>query len=275
MRLHLAFEFAERTTLRVREQQPPWRVVRGFEAPSGELLAHVHNVSGGIFDSDALDWRIDVAPDARAQLTSTGATRVYRSRQQDRVATQHACVRIGEGGYLEYLPDALIPFAGSRFEQSTRIELEHDAALIWWDRVMPGREASGEVFRYESLNSSFEICANGESAAIERFIIEPRLRPPDSLARLGSFAHFASCYVCRAGRPAAYWRALESELQTLADRVSDSEILWGVTSLRAHGLVIRGVARSGRRLSDGLIEFWKAAKWSLCGRVATLPRKVY
>jgi urease accessory protein len=274
-KLHLAFEYSDRTTLRVFEQQPPWRVVRGFESPSGELLAHIHNVSGGIFDSDALDCRIDVAPGARAQVTSTGATRVYRSRAANRVASQHACVRIGEGGYLEYLPDALIPFAGSRFEQVTRIELEPEAALIWWDRAMPGREASGEVFRYESLASSFEIKANGESALVERFSIEPRLRPPGSLARLGPFPHFASCYVCRAGQPGAYWRALESELQLLTDRISDSEILWGVTSLRAHGLVIRGVARSGRRLSDGLIEFWKAAKWSLCGRVATLPRKVY
>jgi hypothetical protein len=48
-----------------------------------------------------------------------------------------------------------------------------------------------------------------------------------------------------------------------------------VTSLRAHGLVIRGVAIGGRALASGLVEFWKAAKWSLCGRVATLPRKVH
>jgi len=274
-RLHVSFEFTDRTILRVREQQPPWRVVRGFEAPSGELLAHVHNVSGGIFDSDALHWQIDVAPGARAQVTSTGATRIYRSRKPDRTASQQMFLKIGQSAYLEYLPDALIPFAGSRFDQCTRIELADDASLIWWDRVMPGREASGEVFRYESLTSSFEISANGESIAIERFVIEPRLRPSGSLARLGPFPHFASCYVCRAGQPTAYWRALESELQTLADRASDSEILWGVTSLRSHGLVIRGVARSGRRLSGGLIDFWKAAKWSLCGRVATLPRKVY
>lgn len=274
-KLHLSFEFTDRTTLRVRAQQSPWRVVRGFESPSGELLAHIHNVSGGIFDCDSLHWRVDVAPSACAQVTSTGATRIYRSRMPDRVASQRAELRVGESAYLEYLPDALIPFAGSRFEQVTRIELANDASLIWWDRVMPGREASGEVFRYESLASSFEISAIGEPVAIERFAIEPRLHLVDSLARLGPFHHFASCYVCRAGRTASYWRAIESELQSFADRLSDSEILWGVTTLRAHGLVIRGVARSGRRLSDGLIEFWKAAKWSLCGRVATLPRKVY
>jgi len=274
-RLHLSFEFTDRTILRVRAQQPPWRVLRGFEAPSGELLAHVHNVSGGIFDSDALHWQVDVAPGARAQVTSTGATRIYRSRIPERTASQHALLKIGQSAYLEYLPDALIPFAGSRFDQRTRIELDDGASLIFWDRVTPGREASGEVFRYESLASSFEVLANGEPIAIERFSIQPRLHSAGALARLGPFPHFASCYVCRAGQPASYWRTLEQELQSLADRSSDSEILWGVTTLRAHGLVIRGVARSGRRLSDGLIEFWKAAKWSLCGRVATLPRKVY
>jgi urease accessory protein len=276
MQLHLSFELSGRSTrLRVKRQQPPWRVLRGFEAPSGELLAHVHNVSGGIFDSDWLDWRIDVAPRAQAQVTSTGATRIYRSRAPNRIAMQRAEINLGEGAYLEYLPDALIPFAGSRFVQTVRIELASHAALIWWDRVMPGREASGEVFRYQSLASKFEIFANGEPVAIERFAIQPDLWYPGSPARLGPFRHFASCYVCRAGQPASYWHALESELQSLADRLSNSEILWGVTSLRAHGLVIRGVSHSGRRLSDELIEFWKAAKWSLCGRVATLPRKVY
>jgi len=278
--LHLAFEFdnrtpQHRTTLRVRQQQPPWRVVRGFEAPSGELLAHVHNVSGGVFDSDRLHWRIDVAPRAQAQVTSTGATRIYRSRSPERIASQTALVTIGEGGYLEYLPDALIPFARSRFRQDVRVELAEDAALIWWDRLMPGREAAGELFRFDSLASSFEVAACGESIAIERFRLEPALQAPQSPALLGPFPHLASCYVCRAGRPAPFWRSMESELQSLADRLSDSEILWGVTSLRAHGLVIRGVSQSGRRLSDGLVEFWKAAKQSLCGRVATLPRKVY
>jgi urease accessory protein len=276
-KLHLSFEPGGNgtTMLRVKQQQPPWRVIRGFQAPSGELLAHVHNVSGGIVDTDSLDWRIDVGPRALAQVTSTGATRVYRSRSLDRVPSQRASITVGESGYLEYLPDQLIPFAGSRFEQTTSVQLHHGASLIWWDRIAPGREASGEIFQYESLKSTLEISAEGESVAIERWTIAPLLRNPQAIARLGPFGYFASCYVCRAGEPAAYWRSFESQLQELADQLSSSEILWGVTSLKAHGLVIRGVSKSGRSLADGLVELWKAAKWSLCGRVATLPRKVH
>jgi len=275
--LHLSFETKEAgtTILRVKQQQPPWRVVRGFQAASGEALAHVHNLSGGILDTDLLHWRIDVAPGAQAQVTSIGATRVYRSRSHDRVAAQHGHVTVDEGGYFEYLPDQLIPFAGSRFEQTARVELRHAASLIWWERVAPGREASGEVFRYQSLGCAMDLIAEGEPIATERWTLAPIFRPLDSTARLGPFRHFASCYVCRAGEPASYWRRLESELQSVADRQSGAEILWGVTSLGAHGLVVRGVAISGRFLADGLVEIWKAAKWSLCGRVATLPRKLY
>jgi urease accessory protein len=275
--LHLSFEpnAAGATILRVKQQQPPWRVVRGFKTQSGELLAHVHNVSGGIFDTDSLDWRIDVAPGAQAQVTSTGATRVYRSRTPLSIASQRAALTVGGNAYLEYLPDQLIPFAGSRFDQSMRVELALGASLILWDRIAPGREASGELFRYESLASAIELTAEAEPIAIERWTIAPMLRRVDAVPRLGQFRYFGSCYICRAGEPPAYWRGFESAMQEIADRISGPEVLWGITSLRAHGIVARGVATTGRSLSDGLVEIWKAAKWHLCGRVATVPRKVH
>ena len=275
--LHLSFEAsrAGQTVLRVKQQQPPWRVLRGFPTPSGETLAHVHNLSGGILDSDALSWQVDIGPRAQAQVTSTGATRVYRSRSPGSRASQRISVSIAVDAYLEYLPDQLIPFAGSRFDQIARVELERGGSLIWLDRVAPGREASGEIFRFESLTSDFELIADGQPIAIERWTLTPLAQRLDSIARLGPFRHFASCYVCRAGVPASYWRHFESQMQNVADQLSGPEVIWGVTSLRAHGLVIRGLANSGRSLASGLVELWKAAKWILCGRVATLPRKVH
>src|ERR1700733_2931968 len=242
--LHLSFEAndAGATILRVKQQQPPWRVLRGFRTPSGETLAHVHNLSGGILDSDSLSWQVDVGPRAQAQVTSTGATRVYRSRTPGCLASQRTHVTIASNVYLESLPHQFIPFGGSRFGQAARVELAGGASLTWWDRIAPGREASGEVFRFDSLMSDFEIIACGQPIAIERWTLTPQMQRMDSIARLGPFRHFASCYVCRAGESPAYWKSFEAQMQIVADRLSGSEILWGVTSLRAHGLVIRGVA---------------------------------
>jgi urease accessory protein len=274
--LHLSFERATSgsTIVRVKRQEPPWRVVRGFPTPSGETLAHIHNLSGGILDTDSLACRIELGEYAQAQVTTTGATRVYRSRSACRTAAQHCEVELREGSYLEYVPDQLIPYAGSRFEQMISIKLSRSASFMWWERVAPGREASGEVFQFESLASSLSVIADGRPVATERWTLAPLVRPLDSVARLGPFLHFASCYICRAGEPAAYWRGLESELQKTTGKESNADILWGVTCLQAHGLVIRGVSTSGRLLRDGWVEVWKAAKWLFCGRAAVPPRKI-
>jgi urease accessory protein len=275
--LHLSFERGKRgaTILRIKQQQPPWRVVRGFPTPSGETLAHIHNVSGGVLDTDSLVCRIEVGASAQAQVTTVGATRIYRSRSACHAASQHSEVYLSEGAYLEYLPDPLIPFAGSRFRQTLSIVLGPRASLIWWERIAPGREASGEVFQYESLSSSLEVVAEGEPVAIERWTLTPLVRDLHSVAMLGPFRHFASCYICRAGETVAYWRNFESELQSLAGRESNAETLWGVTGLKAHGVVVRGVSTKGRMLQQGWPELWSAAKRLLCGRAAALPRKIH
>jgi urease accessory protein len=275
--LWLRFEDRDgETVLRLKQQDPPWRVIRGFPGGSGETLAHLHNVSGGVLDNDDLRLQVEVGPDARAQLTTTGATRVYRSRSADAISRQQTDIIVRERGLLEYLPDPLIPYAQSRFEQSTTIELLDEATLFSWEMIAPGREASGEVFAYHALRSSLDLRVGGKRVALERFAIEPKLRNPASPARLGRFRYFCAFYVCQSGRAQQSWRQLESELGDLAEELSrPGDVLWGVSTLAACGLVIRGVAIRGRELTRGLPAFWRVAKWSLCGRVAAIPRKIY
>ena len=274
--LSLRFEdIASQTVLRLKHQHPPWRVIRAFPNTAGETLAHLHNVSGGVLDSDDLHLQVEIGPNARAQITTTGATRIYRSRSERATSRQRTEVTVARHGLLEYLPDAIIPYARSRFEQSTTIDLHNEATLFWWETIAPGREAAGEVFDYHLLSSSLDLRADGQSVAFERYAIEPEIRNPASAARLGPFRYFSTFYVCQAGRAAPSWLELESQLGNLAEELSrPGELLWGVSALAACGLAIRGVALKGRDLTLGLTRFWRAAKWSLCGRVAAIPRKI-
>lgn len=271
--LWMRFEESDGATLLRLKQHPPWRVIRGFPTAGGETLAHLHNVSGGILDNDDLRLQVEVGPGARAQITTTGATRVYRSRAAGAVSRQRTEISIAARGLLEYLPDPLIPYARSRFEQSATIDLQDQATLFWWETIAPGREAAGEVFKYDALRSTLDLRACGEPVAIERYAIEPALRHPGSPARLAQFRYFSSLYVCQAGRQ--NWLELESQLADLAGSLSrPGEVLWGVSTLTACGLAVRGAALAGRDLASGLIAFWSAAKWYLCGRVAKIPRKL-
>jgi urease accessory protein len=276
-RLWLQFEDRSgETVVRLKQQQPPWRVIRAFQTSSGEALTHLNNVSGGVLDNDNLRLRVDVGPHARAQITTTGSTRVYRSRSADAISRQRTEVTVGEGGFLEFLPDPVIPYAHSRFEQSAIIQLADSSTLFWWETIAPGREAAGEVFAYHNLSSSLEIRSGGQPVAIERFAIEPALRDPRSPARLGSFRYLSSFYICQVGLGVESWLDLESRLGDLAGELSrPAEVLWGVSALTACGLMVRGVAVRGRDLTCNLPKFWAVAKWALCGRVAAIPRKIY
>jgi urease accessory protein len=233
-KLHLGFDYdpaSGQTRLKLLAQQPPLRVVRAFDLPQGGALVHLHNVSGGVLGGDHLELKVEIGPGAS--------------------------VKVGEGSLLEFLAEPLIPFAGSRYSQRASIELAPGAGLFWWETVAPGREAMGELFKYDCFQSNLEISLAERPLALERLRLEPGKVGLDALARLGPYRYFSSFYICRVGltRP--------------------GESLWGISTLPAHGLVVRALCQTGRELAPGLFAFWQAAKRALYQQEARLPRKIY
>jgi urease accessory protein len=276
--LSLAFERRETDGVTVRSeaaQTPPLRVIRAFVAEDKSALVHLHNVSGGVLGGDRLGLSVRVGAGASAQLTTTGATRVYRSGRDALSAVQINDIVVEENGLLEYVPDALIPFAGARFRQATRIQLSPGAGLFWWEILAPGREARGESFAYGRVSLKTEIRACGKLIAFENVDLAPAEIRMDAIARLGVYRYWTTFYICRAGVQPANWLAAEAELREAAGPwCKAGEMLWSVSTLPAHGLAIRGLARSGREILPALQALWRSAKRLLFGRAPILPRKV-
>jgi urease accessory protein len=266
---------AGHTVLAASRQEPPLKVVRAFAVPDGAALAHLHNVSGGFLGGDQLVLKVNVGAGACAQLTTTGATRIYRPRREALPTSQSNQFTVNEGALLEYVPDAIIPFAGARFSQATTIRLAQGAGLFWWEILAPGREARGEAFAYDCMEMKTDIVALGQPIASERVRIEPRKRSTYSFGRLGPYRTWATFCIARVGPSAAGWLALEHELRekTLV-LTKHGETLWGISVLSAHGLMVRCVAVHGRHVLPGLQTLWQTAKRRLYGRDAVLPRKV-
>lgn len=235
--------------LRVLRQDPPWKVVRAFGS-----LVHLNNVSGGILAGDRLALHVDaVAP---LVITTTGATRLYRHRPGAEDSEQRSHFTIGEGSMLEYLPDPLIPFAGSRHSQRTRFSLERGATLVWW-------EVLANTFAFERLRMSSAIDICGLPALREDFVLEPAKRRLNSLVRMGNATHLSSFNVFSEGRTGDFWSRMAEELG-----IFDG---WGV-SVAAGGVVAR--ALGGNRAGD-LAALRNTASLLLTGKPARAPRKVY
>jgi urease accessory protein len=263
------------TVMAASRQDPPLKVVRAFEVEDGAALVHLHNVSGGLLGGDRLELVVNVGTGAQVQVTTTGATRIYRPRAEALGVSQSNEIAVAENGLLEYLPDAVIPFAGARFAQRTLIRLAAGAGLFWWEILAPGREARGESFQYESVELKTDLMAAGRLVAAERVRLEPKRRSLASPGRLGVYRTWGTFYVCRVGMEPTEWLAIENELRgVLALLRRREDALWGISSLSAHGLVVRCAAKRGRDVLSGLQEVWRAAKWRLYRRASVMPRKV-
>lgn len=260
----------------VLRQDPPWRVVRSFRAAGGEHLVHLHNLSGGVLSGDRLRLEVELEAGAHLQLTTTGATRIYRHRSARPAARSVTRMRVGGGGLLEYLPDQLIPYSGSIFEQDTRVELaDDDAGLFWWEILTPGRLASGESFLYDRLRLEGAVISGGRPVAMDRFCLEPKIASPRRTGALGPFSCSSTFYICRTGQQESRWAALEQLLMAEAERLSGEDVIFGASRLVRDGLMVRGLGVESSRVTRGLVRFWSLAKRLLYARDAVLPRKVY
>lgn len=269
------------------EQQPPWKVVRAFEQTSarqnGAALVHLHNVSGGVLAGDNLLLDVEVGGGASAQITTTGATRLYRHRAGFADSSQHTTVSIGDGAMLEYLPDAVIPYAGSRHTQRTEILLGAGSTMFWWEILAPGRQAMGEVFAFDRLRLEMQIRTAEKPLLIENFLLEPRARPLESAARLGRYTHMANFYAVQTGRSPSSWRDLENLLNefagaafigtTMSDEGRRSSSIWGASALAADGVIVRGLSLTARDVPATLAGAWSIARRFLTGEDAAPPRK--
>ncbi len=237
---------------------------------------HLNNVSGGVLAGDRLALDVTVEAGAAAQITTTGATRLYRHRAGAFDSEQSTTLLVGENARLEYLPDPLIPYAGSRHTQRIDIRLAAGAVLFWWETLAPGRQAAGESFAFERLRIESEVRSRNGPLLREAFLLEPAKRPLDVTARMREYSYVASLYICQDGRTPAFWRELEDVLNAEAERrTRRGEAMWGASALVADGVMVRGLSASNRFIPSALTEFWRLARRAVTGEDPTPPRKIY
>lgn len=115
---------------------------------------------------------IDCGPGTAVHLTTQAATKVHRMEFDH--ATQVVNLAAGEGSYVEYLPDALIPYRDARFYQQTRVTVDPTATVLLSETIAAGRLARGERHAYRLLFSDLEIQRpDGTLLALDTVRLDP------------------------------------------------------------------------------------------------------
>ena len=193
--LHLTCgcDCAGRSALREQSFRAPFHLSKPHE-DAGALVVNVVNPTAGIFDGDELELEAKAEPGARLVLTSPSANRIYQSRT-GRAAVVRQTVMAAAGSFVEFLPEPLIPHAGSVYEQHTELVAAAGAEMLFFEWLSPGRVAGGEVFQYARLHWRTDVRVGERLVARERYTLEPS-RPETLTAITQRFPHanYLGCF---------------------------------------------------------------------------------
>ncbi|MNO65637.1 Urease accessory protein UreD [compost metagenome] len=258
--LELAYaRFGDGTRPTLRRHQGPLRVQKHLYAEGPEVCQHIIvHPPGGIAGGDRLNISAHVGADAWAQLTSPGAAKWYRAASP---AFQQLELQVAAGATLEWLPQETIVFSAAQAELTTRIDLQGDARLFYWDIIALGRPASGERFERGHFQAHLDIRRDGQLLWHERQRIEGNDGLLDSPIGLGGEPVFATLLVT--GEIDA---ALLEQCRNLPGRVrGDLSQLPGL-------LVARCLASEALHARDWVIALWQLLRPVMLGRDALPPR---
>lgn len=237
-----------RSVLAAQAFRAPFHVSKSYwDETTRTLLVQVVNPTAGILAGDRLESDIAVEPGAALLVTTPSASRIFQMCGGAADCRQHFTV--AAGGWLEVLPEPLVPHRGCRYRQRTQIEVAKGGAVFFADLLLPGRVAHDEAWVWD------ELCLEVEVRSAGTLILRERFTPPGAelaamaeLMRSGPGACFGNAVLIASGAaPVAAWRDAVHALQ--------GEGLWiGVSRLRADGWSLKFVAADGVKLKAALKE---------------------
>ncbi len=211
-----------------------------------EHLPHlpcVYILSSGGPHLEGDHYRVDIrlGEGAMAQILTGAATIIAPMEYSG--AELRQTITLGEGAYLEWLPQAIIPAARSRYTAHTEMVVAPSATLFFSEVVACGRLHSGERFDYRELELRESVFRpNGSVIARAGARIVPEEFSPSERAFMGTFTHFGSIVVVT---PPEICSKL---LSLLSPNVSE-ELRVSVASLRGNnGLSLRLLGHSSERI---------------------------
>ena len=149
------------TVLLQNTHRGPLRLIKALKA-DGEtsaaaggqtrLDAMIVHPPGGLAAGDSLRLRIDLEEGARVRSSTPGSQKWYRGRAS---ASTH--IQLARGAQLEWLPQPSIVYDGAFVDQSLRVDLDADCAMLGSECLVLGRRSMGERFANGWLRQSIRI----------------------------------------------------------------------------------------------------------------------
>lgn len=229
----------------------------------GMAFIYLQHQGDGLLQGDRYRLDLEVAQGAEVHVTTQAATKIYR--MDAGFAAQQVHLTAAAGSFLEYLPEPVMPYAGSRYLGETTVTVHPEATVLYAETLLPGRLARGEWHAYDVFDARTRVRRpEGEQLALDALSFAGPNRRPGTPARLGGYGVIATFFaLAPAGRADGLQAALLPLLQEAGDVVAGVSILpFGA------GVVARVLGPSSIPVRRVIHRAWDAARRHLVGSPA-------
>ncbi len=275
--LQLDFSYtAHGTQLSRTSRKGPLSVQKAFY-PEGRDCAHVYllHPPAGIVSGDELRVLIALQSQAHLLLTTPGANRFYRAREDlsigDSKQTQITTVTLASQAKCENLPQETIVYEGADGFNTVDINICSDSVYLGWDITCLGLPHSDQPFsngRYSQLNRLF---CDEKLIYHDRITISPEnnlLKHPTGLAANSVFATFLA-YAPQKLQEQQQKEVLNDLRQIIIQAQAEQQI--SITSINEL-LIIRYLGAHAQQCKNLFIELWQYLRPLYLDKVSLQPR---
>ena len=271
-RLRLGFEHRDgRTILADLESRTPFLAQRALhcdDALPDMAWLFMITPSGCVLQGDRLALDVSLGPGARAHVTTQSATKVHS--MDANFAMQSQSFTLGEGAYLEFLPEPLIPHRQARFASDTRITIDPSASMLCSEIVQPGRRHHhpDECFGATLLSLATTAARpGGQPLFSEKLLVEPLQNPMRQTGVMNGFEAFGNVVLCT---PVDIAERVHAQLD--ADVDLQRGVAFGACKLpNDAGLIYKVLGRDTAQVKAKVREFWEVARREITGAAIPPP----
>ncbi len=235
---------------------------------TGAATVFLLNPTGGVLGGDRLETRVELGPGSRVCLSTPSATRVYRSAGPP--AIQRVTARVGEGAWLEYMPDHVIPSPGARLIQSLEVSLAPGAAAVLCDAWSVGRMARGEAWLFDLLDSGI-VVTDAEGLLFKERLVLNGTRGWGGLGAADGMAYIAAVLCLAPSHPRLDGLAAALAAGMVATAAGARV---GATPLARGGVLVRILAPSAPAMQEAIHSAWATCRAWLWNLPPLLLRKI-
>ena len=168
---------------------------------------------------------------------------------------QYTSITLEENSYLEYMADEVIPYLKSRYFQTSRIDMDKSAHLIYSDGVTAGWSHEDLPFQYHYFRNLTQIYQDNELVYSDQTLLEPQKQDMFKLGYFEGWRNYNSLVMVSPNIDEAFVKALRKYLEGL-----NLESDFAISSLDISGLVLRilgKTAEDNRRVIYSCADYFR------------------